>query len=57
MPTPEGVGDLAELAKSSAIGNRPECSPFMRGNAKSSAKEGLGVPAPAFLRLKPTIAE
>ena len=56
MPKPEGVGGVAKLTESSAIGNRPKRPPFMRGNADSSAKAGLGVPAPAFSHLKPTVA-
>ena len=35
VPTTVGVGGVAKLAESSAIGDRPECPPFMRGNAES----------------------
>ena len=51
-----GVGGVAKHAESSAIENIPECPPFIRGNSESSAKEGLGVPAPAFPHLQPTLA-
>ena len=48
VATSEAVGGVVKLDKSSAIGNRPECLTFMRGNAESSAKKGLRVPAPPF---------
>ena len=53
---PEGVGGVAKLAESSAIGYRPEHPPFIRGNAESSANEELEGQAPGFACLKPTVA-
>ena len=51
VPKPENEGAVAKPAESSAIGNKPELPPFMRGKGESSAKEGLGVLAPALPRL------
>ena len=56
VATPEGVGGVVSLAEPSAIGNISGYTPFMRGKAESSAKEGLGVPAPAFPHHTLTVA-
>ena len=55
MPTPESVDGVAKPTESSAIGKRPARPPFIQGNAESSGKEGLGVPAQAFPHFKPSV--
>lgn len=54
VPTPENADGVSKPAESSATGNKPERPLFKRGNAASSAKDGLG--GSAMTHLKPTIS-
>lgn len=53
---PEDGQGVAKPDESPAIENRPECPSFMRGDAGSSAYEGLGVSTLAFPHRKPAVA-